>query len=200
MTEWVKDRRCRFSFYILSFSIPVRVGASSDIRTCNKTPVAESRVNHEEETEKIESTTETLVHSNMELGAEETETAVLNKQQPVNSNMEQLETAETETAVRNEDHTGSVTITMPSEKKAQKEEEEKAARFVTVATGILQTAASLVVAYLVGLTANPTTTITKNHTLFFRSNILYCQNSPTSDRLFNSGASGVYFLLGHQLS
>ncbi|KAL5983504.1 hypothetical protein ACLOJK_017590 [Asimina triloba] len=66
--------------------------------------------------------------------------------------MEQLETAETETAVPNEDHTGSVSITMPSEKKA------KATLFVIVAIGILQTAASLAVAYLVGFTSNPTTT------------------------------------------
>ncbi|KAL5983487.1 hypothetical protein ACLOJK_017573 [Asimina triloba] len=54
-----------------------------------------------------------------------------------------------------QDHTGSVSITMPSEKKARKEEEAKATPFVMVAIGTLQTAAStlqtaasLVVAYL----------------------------------------------------
>ncbi|KAL5983470.1 hypothetical protein ACLOJK_017556 [Asimina triloba] len=200
--------------YMLSHGAKHMIG---DIRTCYKTPLAESRVNHEEEMENIESTTEVQqrVNSNMEqLKTEETETAVPNEPQaaplsqalqikllspslaagctivpspsspslaagctipqatplsqalqikllshspaagcpiqPLNSNMEQLETAETETAVRNEDHTGSVSIRMPSEKKARKEEEAKATLFVMAAIGTLQTAASLVVAYLYG--------------------------------------------------
>ncbi|KAL5983484.1 hypothetical protein ACLOJK_017570 [Asimina triloba] len=124
----------------------------SDLRTLSE---AESLVNREEDMEKIESTTEV--------------------QQPAIFNMEQPETAETETA----DHTGDARITIPPEQPdytanhavhhpAQIEEEANATILMTVIIGIIQTAATP----LLGYTSNQTTIRAKSHTLFLYSNVI----------------------------